>query len=101
MPKTADEYIASADQKLNRIRELGAKPEERYLGIGPKKRLDQNERLEQQLLTRNELQDRAKGMKLKREERAKAGMKKGGKVRATGKRKLHRGEVVARKSGRR
>lgn len=48
------------------------------------------------ILSQNELNARAKGMKLKREEdaREKAGMRKGGKVRATGRRKLHRGEMV-------
>jgi hypothetical protein len=47
------------------------------------------------ILSNNELQARKRGMQLLREE-TKAGMRKGGKVRATGQRKLHRGESVAR-----
>lgn len=52
------------------------------------------------VLSQNELQARAKGMALKRTEDARVGMCKGGKVRATGKRTLHRGEIVSRKGGR-
>ncbi len=100
MPKTADEYIASADKKLERIRELGAKSEQRWLAIGPKKRLTPEDRMEQRLLSQNELLDRSRGMQLKRAEREKSGMRKGGQVRATGKRTLHKGEMVARKARR-
>jgi hypothetical protein len=46
------------------------------------------------LLSNNELMARKKGMELKRAELR--GMAKGGKVRATGSRKLHKGEVVSR-----
>ena len=64
----ANEYIKSADKKLDRIRELGAKPEKRWFGIGPKKGpLSTNERLEKQILERTELEDRSTGMRLKRE----------------------------------
>ena len=55
------------------------------------------------ILSRNELNARAKGMKLKREEDKRSGlsgMEKGGTVRATGMRKLHKGEMVARKNKR-
>lgn len=38
------------------------------------------------------------GRKLAEEESRLAGMKKGGKVRATGKRMLHKGEMVGRKA---
>lgn len=51
------------------------------------------------LLSQNELSARSKGMALKREE-SKTGMRKGGTVRATGKRTLHKGEMVSRKASR-
>lgn len=40
------------------------------------------------------------GKRLAEEESRLAGMKKGGKVRATGKRMLHKGEMVGRKTSR-
>jgi hypothetical protein len=40
------------------------------------------------------------GRDLAKEEARLSGMEKGGKVRATGKRKLHKGEIVARKEPR-
>lgn len=46
-------------------------------------------------------EDEAKaGAKFGKEVARLEGMKKGGKVRATGKRSLHKGEMVARKKGR-
>lgn len=103
LPKSnkSKEWLDYADKKLEEIRDLGAKPETRYLGIGPKRGpLSQMDATRMNLLSQNELSARSKGMKLKREEdaRGKAGMKKGGKVRATGKRTLHKGEMVSRKS---
>lgn len=69
--EAADSLIKSADRKLKRIRKLGAKPEERYFGIGPKKGpLSTNERLEKQALERTEVEDRAKGMRMKRQQKA-------------------------------
>lgn len=66
--KNADELISTADKQLKEIRKLGAKPEQRWFGIGPKKGpLNQNDRLLKRTLEQKELENRSQGMKMKRE----------------------------------
>jgi len=78
--KSAEDYIKSADRKLKRIRQLGAKPNQRYFLIGPKKGpLSQNERLEKQALERTEVTDRATGMRMKREQKSRNTGRGGGR----------------------
>jgi hypothetical protein len=63
----AETFIKGADERLEGIRKLGAKPEQRYFGIGPKKGpLNQNDQLLKKELERNELSMRSEGMRLKR-----------------------------------
>lgn len=67
------------------------------LGIGPRKGLNDDY---SRVLSDKELAARSKGMALLREEKKRAGMARGGKVRATGVRTLHKGEMVVRKTNR-
>lgn len=64
--ETSRTYLKQADKKLGDIRELGAKPETRWFGVGPKKKLTQQDSMRQKLLSDNELTLRSKGMALKR-----------------------------------
>ena len=41
---SADTYIKAADQKLKQIRKLGAKKEQRWFWVGPKKGESKNDR---------------------------------------------------------
>jgi hypothetical protein len=67
LEKESKRLIDRADKSLKRIRKLAAKPESRYFLVGPKKGpLTTNERLEKAALERNELKDRADGMRAKR-----------------------------------
>jgi hypothetical protein len=67
-----NEKIKEADSQLKEIRKLGAKPEQRWFGIGPKKGpLSTNDRLRMKFLSDNELKNRSEGMKLKREAKRK------------------------------
>ena len=90
--KTSKEWLNYADKKLGeftkRHGERGAFG--RMKNPGPLQ--DDYSRI----LSQNELNARAKGMKYLREEKAK-GMNKGGEIRATGKRTLHKGEMVRKK----
>jgi hypothetical protein len=72
----------------------------RSLGLGFGKRKVPLSDDYSRVLSQNELEARSKGMELKRQESQRSGMEKGGKVRATGKRTLHKGEMVARKTSR-
>jgi hypothetical protein len=76
----ANELIKGADRKLKRIRKLGAKPEQRWFGIGPKKGpLSTNEQIEKRALERTEVEDRAEGMRLKRELKSRKTSRGGGR----------------------
>jgi hypothetical protein len=106
LPKSnkSKDWIDAADRKLQEFKDYHT---ERPLNIGPvslgigfgKRKAPLSDE-QSRLLSRNELMLRSKGMELKRQEDERAGMKKGGKVRATGKRMLHKGEMVARKGTR-
>lgn len=96
LPKSnkSKDWIDYADKKLNQFRKYHSETNIVGRVKHPNVLGDDYSRL----MSQNELSARAKGMELKRKEdgRDKAGMRKGGKVRATGCRKLHRGEMVRR-----
>lgn len=71
--KTAKDYIKSADSDLKQIRKLAAKPHQRWFGIGPKKKLTNNDRQLRSILERNEVSKRATGMKMLRQQSRKSG----------------------------
>jgi hypothetical protein len=74
IPKHSDPssiWLKAADERLGEIRKLGAKPETRYFGIGPKKKYTQQDRLRMKELSRNELNFRSTGMAKKRKETGK------------------------------
>lgn len=101
LPKSgkSKDWIAHADKKLKELRKYHS---ERNILGRQKRNIPVGGDDYSRILSQNELSARSKGMKLKREEtaREKSGMAKGGTVRATGKRKLHKGEMVSRKSSR-
>jgi hypothetical protein len=63
---SSDTFIKAADERLGEIRKLGAKPETRYFGIGPKKSLSTQDKLRQGVLSQNELSFRSTGMRKRR-----------------------------------
>lgn len=65
---SSDTWIKAADERLSEIRKLGAKPETRYFGIGPKKKHSAQDKLYMNELSRNELNFRSTGMKKRRKE---------------------------------
>lgn len=74
IPKPTDSsatWLKAADERLGEIRKLGAKPETRYFGIGPKKKYTQQDRLLMKELSRNELNFRSTGMRKRRKETGK------------------------------
>lgn len=74
IPKPTDSsaiWLKAADERLGEIRKLGAKPETRYFGIGPKKKYTQQDRLRMKELSRNELNFRSTGMRKRRKETGK------------------------------
>lgn len=65
--RSSEENIKFADRDLKEIRKLGAKPEQRYFGIGPKKGpLSENDKQYKRQLEQRELTNRAVGMRQRR-----------------------------------
>lgn len=90
------DWLAYADKKEKQFRDHHSKTNMFGRLKNPQPLGDDYSRL----LSNNALEARTKGMKLKREEAGRGnleGMSKGGAVRATGKRRLHRGEMVRSK----
>jgi hypothetical protein len=96
LPKTgkSKDWLAYADKKEQQFRDYHS--ERNLLGRPANPPPLSNDY--SKLLSNNALQARKQGMELQRRELA--GKEKGGTVRATGKRTLHKGEMVARKTSR-
>lgn len=73
-------FMEAADERMEQIRELGAKPSQRYFGVGPKKSLSSAEKTLQGQLSQKHLEYYNKGMQKQRLEKGLTRMKGGKEV---------------------